>query len=119
LSLVYFFALVGSFLVGLCMGYFLATYVLNGIKKHVKQMCVHGYHTSLMKFELILLCMWAHPKNVTHQISLGLRHIHGNCTGLGALAVVPARQLHNVGVELLHVLHKLMYADALGLLEHV
>jgi hypothetical protein len=101
------------------MRYFLATYVLNGLKKHVKQMCVHGCHTSLVKFELILPSMWAHPKNVTHQISLGSRQIHGNCTGLGAPAVVPARQLHDVGVELLHVLHKLIYADMLGLLEHV
>jgi hypothetical protein len=50
----------------------------------------------------------------------GKRYVHGNCAGLGAQAVIPARQLCNhVGVKLLHMLHKLTNADALGLLEHV
>jgi hypothetical protein len=33
--------------------------------------------------------------------------------------VLPAGQLHDVGVELLYALYKLAYANPLGLLEHV
>ncbi len=39
-----------------------------------------------------------------------------NCV---ARAVVPAGQLCSVGVELLYMLYKLIYANPLGLLEHV
>jgi hypothetical protein len=72
-----------------------------------------------MKVELILPCMWAHLKNETCEISLGKRHAHRNHAGLGTWAVVPARQLLNVGIELLYTLHKLTNVDPLGLLEHV
>ncbi len=72
-----------------------------------------------MKVELILPHMWAHPKNVTHQISLGKQYIHGNHIGLGTWAVNPVGQFCNVGVELFYTLHKLMYTDVLGLLEYV
>ncbi len=72
-----------------------------------------------MKVELILPHMWAHPKNVTCQISLSKLYIHVNCTGLGAWAVEPARHLCDVGHELFYMLHKLRYTDALWLLEHV
>ncbi len=58
-------ALVRSFLVGLCIGSFLSTYVLNSLKRQEKQMHVHRCHTFLMKVELILSHMWAHPMNVT------------------------------------------------------
>ncbi len=34
-------------------------------------------------------------------------------------AVEPAGQLHNVGVELFYMLHKLGFTDALGFLEHL
>jgi hypothetical protein len=60
-----------------------------------------------------------HPENVTCQISLGERNICRRHAGIVAWAVVPARQLRNVGVELLYVLYKLMYANPLGFLEHV
>jgi hypothetical protein len=56
---------------------------------------------------------------VTCQISLNKWYVHRNCTGLGAQAVKPARQLHNVGVGLFYTLHKLTCADVLGLLEHL
>jgi hypothetical protein len=82
-------------------------------------MYVHRHHTFLVKIELILPCMWAHPKNATHQISLGKCYIHGNRTGLGTQAVEPARQLRNVGVELFYMLHKLMHTNVPGLLEHI
>ncbi len=72
-----------------------------------------------MKVELILPHMWALPKNVTCQISLGKWYVHGNCIGLGTWAEEQAGQFHNVGVELFYTMHKLMHADALGLLEHV
>ncbi len=116
-SLVSFLALVGSFLVGLCIGFFLGTFMLNSFERHEKQTYVHGSHTFLVKVELILTPMWAHPSNVTHQISLCDWYVHGNCTELGAWVVEPARQLHNVGVELFYMLHKLTHADVLGFLE--
>ncbi len=85
----------------------------------MKQTYVHGSHTFLVKVELILPPVWAHPKNLTHKISLSKSYIYGNPSGLGAWAVVPARQMCNVGVELLHTLHKMTNADLFGLLEHV
>jgi hypothetical protein len=71
-----------------------------------------------VKVELVLPHKWAHPKNMTCQISLGKQYVHGNFTGLGAGAVEPAWQLFNVGVESFYMLHKLAHADALGFLEH-
>ncbi len=106
-------------LVGLCIAAFLGTYVINSLKRYKKQTNVHGSHTFLVKVEMILIRMWAHPKNVTRQISLDKRHVHGNHAGLGAQAVEPAGQLHNVGVELFYMLHKLTHTDALGFLEHI
>ncbi len=53
------------------------------------------------------------------QISLGERDICQSHARLDTWAVVPAWQLCNVGIELLHMLHKLMHADTLGFLEHV
>ncbi len=117
--LVSFFALVGSFLARLCTGLFLHTYVLYSLKRHKKQMHVHGSHTFLMKVELVLSRKWAHLENVTYQVSLCEWNIHWSCVGLDSWAVEPAWQLHDVGIELLHRLHKLMHADALGFLEHV
>jgi hypothetical protein len=64
-SLVSFCALVGSFLVGLCIGFFLCTYVLNSLERHQKQSDAYGSHTFLVKVELVLPHQWAHPKNVT------------------------------------------------------
>ena len=72
-----------------------------------------------MKVVLILPRVGTHSENVTQQISLGKGHVHGNRVGLHAWAVVPAGQLRDVGVELLHTLHKLTNADALGFLQHV
>ena len=77
-------------------------------------MHVNGSHTFLMKVELILPHECAHLDRVTHQISLGKGHVHGNHGCLHAWDVVPAGQLQNVGVELLHTLHKLTNADTLG-----
>ena len=82
-------------------------------------MHVHGSHTILVKVEMVLPCKWAHLENVTHQISLSEGYIHRNCTGLGTGTVVPAWKLQDAGVELLHMLHKLMHADALGVHEHI
>jgi hypothetical protein len=118
-SLVSVLALVGSFLGGLCIGSFLDTYTLNSLKRHEKRTYVLEHHTFLVKVELILPGMWAHPKNVICQISLSEWYIHGICTGLGTQGVEPARQLCSLGVELFYMLHKLTYTDVLGLLEHV
>jgi hypothetical protein len=53
-SLVSFLALVTSFLVGLHVGLFLCTYALYSLKRHKKQMHVHGSHTFLVKIEMVL-----------------------------------------------------------------
>ncbi len=82
-----FLALVGSSLVRLCIRLFLGTSTFNSLKRYEKQMYVHGSHTFLVKVELVLPHMWAHPKNVTCQISLGKQYIHGNCTELCPWAV--------------------------------
>jgi hypothetical protein len=80
---------------------------------------VHGSPTFLVKVELILPPVWAHLENVTCQISLGKGHVRRNFGCLHAWAVVPAGQLQDVQVELLHTLRKLMNAGALGLPQHV
>jgi hypothetical protein len=51
-SLVPFLAPVESFLGGLCIGSYLGTYALSSLKRHEKQMYVHGHHTFLVKVEL-------------------------------------------------------------------
>jgi hypothetical protein len=118
--LVSFLALVGSFLVGLCIGLFLCTYALNSLKRHKKQKDVYdGSHTFPMKFELVLPRKWAYLKNMTCHISLGKWYAHGNHTRFGTGAVEPAWQLCDVQVKLFYMLHKLMHADALGFVEHV
>jgi hypothetical protein len=82
-------------------------------------MHVDGSHIFLVKIEMVLSHKWAHPKNTTCQISLSERYVCRNCTGLGTGTVVPAWKLQDAGVELLHMLHKLMHADALGVHEHI
>jgi hypothetical protein len=46
----------------------------------------------LLKFflELILPNVWAHPENMTCQISLGNQHVHGICGPFYGWALVPA-----------------------------
>ncbi len=82
-----FLALVGSFLVGWWIGLFLCTYALYSLERHEKQTHVHGSHTFLVKVEMVVPRKWAHPKNVTCQISLSEWYFHRNCTGLGTGAV--------------------------------
>ncbi len=68
---------------------------------------------------LVLPLVRTHPENLTCQISLGEWNICRHHASIVAWAVVPAGQLHDVGVELLYVLYELKYANPLGLLEHV
>jgi hypothetical protein len=113
------FVFVQSYLVGLCAGSFLGTYALNSLERQEKQTFVRRSHTFLVKVELILPCLWAHANNLIHQISLSIGHFHRSCAGLGAWAIIPARQLCDVGVKPLHMLHILTNAGVLGLLENV
>ncbi len=76
-SLGSFLALVGSFLVGSCLGLFLCTYALYYIERHMKQTHVHRSHTFLVKVKMVLPCKWAHQKNVFCQISIGERTFMG------------------------------------------
>jgi hypothetical protein len=64
-SLVSFLVFHRSFFCGLCIGSFEGTYALNSLKALKKRTHVHGIQSFLMKVELILPRMWAHPKNVT------------------------------------------------------
>jgi hypothetical protein len=89
-SLDFFLALVGSFLVGLCVELFLCTYALYSLETHKKQMHVHESNSFLVKVEVVLSHKWAHPKNVTHQISITEWYICRSCIGLGTGAVKPA-----------------------------
>ncbi len=72
-----------------------------------------------MQVVLILSLVRTHPENMTCQISFGERNICQCHASIVAWAVIPAGQLHDVGIELLYLLYKLTYANLLGLLENV
>jgi hypothetical protein len=112
-------ALLRSFLAKLRMGFLRGTHAFNSLETSLKRMHVHGSHPFLVEVVLILPLVWTHPENVTCQISLHEWNIPRCHTGIVAQAVVLAGQLRNVGIELLYALYKLMYANPLGLLEHV
>ena len=82
-------------------------------------MHVHRIPTFLVKVELILPHVRTHSENLTHQINLVEGQAHRNCGHLHIWAVVSAGQLQDLGVKLLHTLHKLTNADVLGFLQHV
>ncbi len=82
-------------------------------------MHVHGSHAFLVEVVLVLPHVQTHLENVTCQISHGEWNICRSQARIVTWAVVPAWQLHIVGIELLYALYKLTYANMLGLLEHV
>jgi hypothetical protein len=96
--------LVRSFLAGWRMGLLMGTYMLNSLKRSLKRTDVHGSHTLFLQVILVLPLMRTHPENVTCQISLGEQNICRRHAGIVARAVVPAGQLHDIGVELLYAL---------------
>jgi hypothetical protein len=98
---------------------FPSTHALNNLERSLKRMHVHGSHPLFLQVVLILPLVWTHPENVTCQISLGEQNNCQHHAGFVAWAVVPAGQLHNVDIELLYALYKWMYANPLGLLEHI
>jgi hypothetical protein len=108
--------LVRSFLAGWRMGFLWGTYTLNSLKRSLKRAHVHGSHALFLQVVLTLPLVQTHPENVTCQISLGEWNTCWRHTGIVAWAVVPAGQVHDVGIELLYALYKLMYANPLGLL---
>ncbi len=97
----------------------MGTYALNSFKRSLKRTHVHGSHTLFLQVVLVLPLVWTYQENVTCQISLGKRNIHRHHARNVAWAVIPEGQLPNVGVELLYALYELVYANPLGLLEHV
>jgi hypothetical protein len=97
----------------------MGNYVLDSFKRSLKRMHVHRSHTLFLQVVLVLSLVRTHPENVTCQISLGERNISRCRASNVAQAVIPSGQLHNVGVELLYTLYKLVYANPLGLLEHI
>jgi hypothetical protein len=72
-----------------------------------------------VKVVLVLPLEWTQPENVTRQVSLGEWSVCRGSCGIDTWAVVEACQLHDVGIDLLHTMHKLTHTDTLGLLEHV
>jgi hypothetical protein len=93
--------------------------MLDSFKRTLKRMHVHRSHTLFLHVILILPLLQTHPENATCQISLTEWNICRHHASSVAWAVVTAGQLCNVGVELLYVLYNLMYANPLGLFEHV
>jgi hypothetical protein len=112
--------LVRSFLAGWRMGFLMGTYALDSFERgSLKRTHVHGSHPFFLQVVLVLPLVWTHPKNVTCQISIGEWNICRHHAGIVAWAVVPAEQLHDIGIELLYELYKLAYANPLELLEHI
>jgi hypothetical protein len=64
-SLISFLGFCRCFLIRLCIGSFLGTYALNSLKALKKRTHAHGIQSFLVKVELMLPRMWAHPKNMT------------------------------------------------------
>ncbi len=96
----------------------MGTYVLDSLERSLKTTHVHRSHALFLQVVLVLPLVQTHPEYVTCQISLGEWHICQHHARIVALAVVPAGQLHDVGIELLYALYKLAYANPLGLFEH-
>jgi hypothetical protein len=70
-----------------------------------------------MEIVLILPLDWAHLEHVTPQFSLRKQNVLGLVgTGVGTWGVVEAWHLHDVGIELIYTMHKLMHANMLGFL---
>jgi hypothetical protein len=101
------------------MGFLQDTHALNSLERSLKRTHVHGSHPPFLQVVLILPLVQTHLENVTCQINLGEWNICWCHANIEAWAVVPAGQLRNIGIELLYVLYKLMYANPLGLLEHI
>ncbi len=115
-SLVSFLALIGSFLVGLCIWSFLGTYALDSLRDIRNKRMSTGSYLSCEGWTDPAMYV-VHLKNVTCQISLSKWYVHGNHTRLCAWAVEPAGQLcYVVGIELFYMLHKLMHTDVLEFL---
>ncbi len=111
--------LVRSFLAGWHMGLLMGTYTLDSLERSLKRTHVHGSNILFLHVILVLPLVRTHPENATCQISLGDWNICRRHAGIVAWAVVPAGQLHDVGIELLYALYELAYANPLGLLEHI
>jgi hypothetical protein len=103
--------LVSSFLARWRMGFLRGTYVLNTLERNLKRTHVHGSHALFLQVVLILPLVRTHPENMTCLISLGEWNICQHHAGIVALAVVPAGQLRNIGIELLYALYELTYAN--------
>jgi hypothetical protein len=110
---------VRSFLARWRVGLLMGTYTLDSFERSLKRTHVHVSHTLFLQVVLVLPLVQTHPENVTCKISLVERNIRRRHTSNVAQAVVPSGQLHDVGVKLLSTLYQLVYANPLGLLEHV
>ncbi len=108
--------LVRSFLAGWCMGILMGTYMFNSLERRLKRTHVHGSHTLFLQVILVLPLVQTHPENVTCQICLGEQNIRQHHASIVAPAVIPAGQLHNLGIELLYALYELAYATLWGFL---
>ncbi len=69
-----------------------------------------------MEIVLVLPMDQTHPQYLTPQLSLCKWNVLQLGSGIEAGAVVEARHLCNVGIELLFMMYKMTHADTLGLL---
>jgi hypothetical protein len=107
--------LLGRFQFALLVG----THMFNRLQRSEKQAHVYRSHTFLVKVVLVLPLDRAHTQHMSPQLSLREWDILGLGAGVRVGAVVEARHLGDVGVELLYTTYKLTHLDALGLLKYV
>jgi hypothetical protein len=114
-----FLALVRRLLERFQFALFVGTDAFNRLQRNEKQAHVHRRHTFLVEIVLVLPLDRAHMQHMSPQLSFCewdvLRLGAGVCIG----AVVEARHLGNVGIELLYTTYKSTHVDVLGLLKYV
>jgi hypothetical protein len=89
----------------------------NCLKRNEKQVHVHWRHTFLVEIVLVVLLDRAHTQHMSPQLSFCEWDVFGLGAGIRIGAVVEARHLGDVGIELLYTMYKMMHVDTLGLLK--
>jgi hypothetical protein len=112
-----FVALVGRLLGGFQFALLVGADAFDCFQQSQKQAHVHRCHALLVYVILVLPLKRAHMQYMSPWLSLCERDFLGLGAGIGMRAVVEARHLGDVGIELLYKTYKLMYIDALGLLQ--
>ena len=91
----------------------------NHFQRSQKRVHVHQHHALFVHVVLVLPREWTHTQHMSPYLSLHEWNVLGLGAGIQVWAVVEARHLHDVGIELLYSPYKLMYVDALWLLKYI